>query len=341
MATAFLLTPRAAGGIAVVSLTGDDRHEVAAALLGGAPVDHDPRRRWLTVAGERIDEAVVFTRPDRHSIELHVHGSLAVLAALETVLGPLTAPQASARELLLRRCESEAQLEFALEQTRLLAAHGGSFVNWVAAHARTPEPLHAALAGRPLAKALAEPCRIVLIGRKNAGKSTLMNRLLFHDRVLAGPEPGLTRDPVREVAVLGGYPYEVVDTAGEGEPADDLDRAAIGLARHERSAADTVLVVDGTVGVAAIERALLARHVPLLTVRTKNDLRLVAWPGDLPPPIDVSCRDAEGAAAVRAAVGTALRRRRELPPAGPAGCVVAIDAGEEALVAAALDRLRA
>src|SRR5690606_522072 len=106
-----------------------------------------------------------------------------------------------------------------------------SFDDWLRAlrslplQARAAE-LRAALDRSTAALALATPCRVVLCGVQNAGKSTLMNRLLFQERVLTGPTAGLTRDPVREPVVLAGYPYLLVDTAGEGRVGDALDAAA-------------------------------------------------------------------------------------------------------------------
>lgn len=336
--TTALLTARGSGAIAVLSLHGADRLVQAQRLLQGASVDGVPRRRWLMVDGERIDEALVFTREDQGSIELHVHGSPAVLSALERVLGPLSPPPATARERLLATSASTAQLDFALEQSALLAPHGGDFACWVAAHASAPAELRTALAGHVHAVAMATPMRLVLVGRKNAGKSTLMNRLMFRERVLTGPTPGLTRDPVCDSVELDGYPYELVDTAGEGEAVDDLDRQAMARGRAARGEAAPVLVVDAPVGVQALERALMRQHPNALVVRNRTDLGIADWPTDLSEPaIDLSCRAPSSAARVRAAFGAVVRSWRRLPPAGPAGAVVAVDAVEAALLRAALD----
>lgn len=59
------------------------------------------------------------------------------------------------------------------------------------------------------------PLKLAIVGRPNAGKSTLMNRLLGEDRMLTGPEPGLTRDAISvTLADREGRPIELVDTAG-------------------------------------------------------------------------------------------------------------------------------
>jgi len=59
-----------------------------------------------------------------------------------------------------------------------------------------------------------EKVKVAVIGLPNVGKSTLANALLGYDRSLTGPEPGLTRDDVRDTVVVAGKPVELIDTAG-------------------------------------------------------------------------------------------------------------------------------
>ena len=58
------------------------------------------------------------------------------------------------------------------------------------------------------------PLRLAIAGRPNVGKSSLINRLLADERLLTGPEPGLTRDAVAVAWQWQGLPIELVDTAG-------------------------------------------------------------------------------------------------------------------------------
>src|SRR5277367_3890969 len=65
-----------------------------------------------------------------------------------------------------------------------------------------------------------KPLKLAIVGRPNAGKSTLLNRLLGEDKMLVGPEPGLTRDAIASVLLdEGGQRIEIVDTAGLRRPA--------------------------------------------------------------------------------------------------------------------------
>src|SRR5262249_3791039 len=64
------------------------------------------------------------------------------------------------------------------------------------------------------------PLKLAVVGRPNAGKSTLLNRLLGAERMLVGPEPGLTRDAIAsELTDETGRRIEIVDTAGLRRPA--------------------------------------------------------------------------------------------------------------------------
>jgi len=99
----------------------------------------------------------------------------------------------------------------------------------------------------------AKPLRLVVLGRPNAGKSTLVNRLLGEDRMLTGPEPGITRDaitlPLRDT---DGRAFQLVDTAGLRRRArvqDEVEKLSTGATINAmRFAEVVVLVVDAVDG---------------------------------------------------------------------------------------------
>lgn len=311
-----LLTPRGSGGIAVVAVHGAARAAVLAPLLqdraGRAlhELPRVPRLCWLCIAGERIDEVLVVDRPAQHCTELQLHGAPAVVAALEQRVGPWLQPTPEPAERLLREALGPAQLALALEQLAL-RAHDQP-------RPQTRAGLAAWLRRSRVAAALAEPLHVVLCGAQNAGKSTLMNRLLAQERVRTGELAGLTRDPVRELTLLDGYPVLLADTAGEGEARAVVDRAAQLRAQQERAAAPwRFLVIDGRRPPAPADRTL--RTPRTLVVRTHVDLGTAPWPPDFQADLDVAQRDPTSGPAIRAALGGLLRRRRGLPPAGPVG----------------------
>jgi len=319
-----LLTPPGVAGVAVVSARGDERGALLACLRtpSGAAFTPGaaPRRAVLLLDGEVVDDVLVLARGE--ALELHTHGSPAVLDQLDRRFGLQIEPPRSPAERLLREALSVAQFELAAEQL------GFDFDAELQALRDLPQParaagLAAALARSRHAMAMVEPQRVVLVGRQNAGKSSLFNRLLFRERALTGATPGLTRDPVVERTVLAGYPYELVDTAGEGEVACELDRVAIDAGRAARGGALLLLVVDGSAAPTAVDREL-AREAALI-VTTRGDLPTPRWPDDLPPAEPV-CAVRGDAAGIRDRIGARLRSLRGLPVAGPVGGFAALDA---------------
>ena len=95
------------------------------------------------------------------------------------------------------------------------------------------------------------PLRIAVIGRPNAGKSTLINAMLGEERLLTGPEPGITRDAIGLDYAWRGRPFKVFDTAGLRKRArvdDKLEKlAAADALRAVRFAEVVVLLLDATI----------------------------------------------------------------------------------------------
>ena len=258
-------------------------------------------------------------------VELHLHGAPAVLETLQRVFGLEEAAAPTPATRLLRHALSPVQLDLALEQVAF------DFEACCAAIAGLPrarglQAAQDALERSRIALALAEPMRVVLAGAQNAGKSTLFNRLLFRERVLTGPTPGLTRDPVTECTTLDGYPYELVDTAGEGPAGSVVDAAAIERGRRLRASAELILVVDAAVGPSSGDRALAGQAT--LVVANKSDLPARPWPSHVPCHMQLSCATWDPAR-IRSEVGQNLRRHRKLPAAGRVGGFAALTSGQQ------------
>jgi tRNA modification GTPase len=117
---------------------------------------------------------------------------------------------------------------------------------------------------------------IVLAGRPNVGKSSLLNCLAGEDRAIVTAVPGTTRDALRETIEVEGVPLHVIDTAGLRETDDHVEGIGIGRSWREIEKADVVvLVVDGSVGMTREDQEIRERlpaDVPLLTVFNKIDL---------------------------------------------------------------------
>ena len=138
----------------------------------------------------------------------------------------------------------------------------------------------AAPAAEPEAEPAAKPLRLAVVGRPNAGKSSLINRLLDQERLLTGPEPGLTRDSVALRLSYQGREIELVDTAGlrrKAKVAAKLEKMSTSATlRALKFAEVVVLVVDAT---APLERQELT--IARLVVQEGRALVLVLNKWDL------------------------------------------------------------
>jgi tRNA modification GTPase len=122
---------------------------------------------------------------------------------------------------------------------------------------------------------------LAIVGRPNAGKSSLFNRLVERDRAIVTATPGTTRDLVTERVSLGGIPVELVDTAGLRQATDEAE--AIGIAKSREAMADAdlvLLVVDATAPPHPEDEATVASltNRPLLIAHNKSDLAPSASP---------------------------------------------------------------
>lgn len=95
----------------------------------------------------------------------------------------------------------------------------------------------------PFGMALTTPQVLVILGKPNVGKSTLINAILGEERMLVHHEPGTTRDYVSEFISIEGIPFELVDTAGMRETSDRLEAMSIGMTQEQLQRADKVIVV--------------------------------------------------------------------------------------------------
>ncbi len=118
------------------------------------------------------------------------------------------------------------------------------------------------------------PCAIV--GRPNAGKSSLLNALVGFERAIVTDIPGTTRDTVEERCVLGGVLLRLIDTAGLRETGDAVEKLGVERSRAAMEAAGLIFVViDGTEPATGEDEALVAQALslaPTVVLRSKADL---------------------------------------------------------------------
>ncbi|MBE0599646.1 MAG: tRNA uridine-5-carboxymethylaminomethyl(34) synthesis GTPase MnmE, partial [Desulfuromonadales bacterium] len=103
------------------------------------------------------------------------------------------------------------------------------------------------LASFDTGRTLREGMAVLILGKPNVGKSSLLNALLGEARAIVNPAPGTTRDTIEENLNLGGIPLRLVDTAGIRHTTDPIEAEGVRRARAKIPSADLVLlVVDGS-----------------------------------------------------------------------------------------------
>lgn len=129
--------------------------------------------------------------------------------------------------------------------------------------------------------------RTAIVGRPNAGKSSLLNRLLGRERAIVTPVPGTTRDTVEEVASIRGIPFLLVDTAGMRATADPVEHLGVERSRSAIAAADLVLfVVDASQPLDGCDQAIAAELSDRRVLLVANKQDLVAGRGALPEALE-------------------------------------------------------
>ena len=193
-------------------------------------------------------------------------------AALRSLTGEFsTLVQSLAGRLLAVRVEVEAAIDFAEEDIE--PANGERTAAVLAALA---DEVNALVASAERGRRLTDGTVVVLAGRPNAGKSSLLNRLSGHDAAIVSDEPGTTRDVLREAVSLGGCTLELIDTAGLRADPGAIEAEGIRRAEREMRRADHILfLVDAAdpaaVASAANDVAALPVGIPASVVYTKCD----------------------------------------------------------------------
>ncbi len=177
--------------------------------------------------------------------------------------------------------------------------------------AEVARPLERLVAGADQGRLYREGLTIVIAGRPNVGKSSLLNTILQEDRALVTAVPGTTRDSIEEVVDIGGIPVRLIDTAGIRSEAGDVEALGIARARGLINTADLVLFLfDAGQPLSEEDRSLYQQvsHKPLLVVCNKIDL---CQAGELPDIsslgssgewVAVSAREQTGIDALKAAI---------------------------------------
>jgi len=290
--------PRSYTGEDVLELQGHGGPVVMQALLG-AVLDAGAR---LAEPGEYTRRAFLNGRLDLAQAEavadlIDAASREAARSALRSLGGEFSAAiGALVAGLTELRALTEATLDFPEEEIDPLHRTDAA-----ARLARLRAALEDVLARSRQGSLLRSGVQVVLAGRPNVGKSSLLNRLAGEERAIVTPVPGTTRDALREPVQIEGVPILLVDTAGLRESRDEVERLGIARTEHELARADVVLVVLEAGRMQAPERPLPegARQIRVIN---KIDLVPAARPGREGDEVRVSAKTGAGLDALRAAI---------------------------------------
>lgn len=260
------------------SYTGEDSVELT---VHGGPVVVRRLLAALCAAGARP------ARPGEFTERAFLSGRMDLLEA-EAVRELIEARTEAAAKASLARLEGGLSQALRAVRERLAesAAHLAATIDFAEdVGERLPPPVRESLArardalAQLLATAaagrlLSAGCRVAILGRPNAGKSTLFNALAGSERAIVTEIPGTTRDLLEAPLDIGGIPVDLVDTAGLRESADPIEAIGVERARSELSRADAILYVfEAGRGLDAEDRAAIAAagEKPVILVANKAD----------------------------------------------------------------------
>jgi tRNA modification GTPase len=219
----------------------------------------------------------------------------AARSAMRSLAGEFSAALGALQSQLVElRALTEAMLDFPEEDVEALHREGAA-----ARLRRIRGALDEVLAQSRQGSLLRSGIHVVLAGRPNVGKSSLLNRLAGEERAIVTPVPGTTRDALREPVQIEGIPLLLVDTAGLRIASDVVERLGVERTQRELEHADVVIAVfEATRGKDQLEN--LPPGVPVIEVYNKLDLVL----GFVPPAgaLAVSAKTGQGLDALRTAI---------------------------------------
>lgn len=296
-ATAALLTPAGRGAVATIELRGDpgllDGSPPLFQAANGVPIRAQALERIVFGRwGVSATEEVVVCRVGSERMQVHCHGGDAAVRRILDDLSGVGAKietkgkcdvwtedrlESECLDVLTRTTttrtadvvlqQADGALRRAIEEILALVEKGENWPTLVI------ERSLATSRWTEFGRHLTEPWRIVLAGRPNVGKSSLMNALVGYRRSIVFDEPGTTRDVVTAETAFEGWPLRFSDTAGIRASADPIESAGIALTHAETAAADlVVLLLDVGEAPTDADAHLLASLPQALIVAHKSDL---------------------------------------------------------------------
>jgi tRNA modification GTPase len=280
---ASITTPIGEGGIGVIQVSGPDSLEIVNAVFKGKKLkdlrNAESKKLYygdIYSNGSTVDEVIVNILREQDSftgedlVEVNCHGGiLAVKKTLECIVSA-GAREAHWEELASRslsnnkidRIQEEALLEIPGAKTKLgvkvlLDQYNGALSSFILKTVKklekcdnnkeqlcdTNNQLREILTTATFGCAITSPQKLIITGKPNAGKSTLINALLKEDRLITHEEPGTTRDAIDEMISIDGIPLTIIDTAGIRETDHEVERLGVLESKKQLRKADKIIIV--------------------------------------------------------------------------------------------------
>jgi tRNA modification GTPase len=300
-----VITPPGRAAVATIRIAGMVVLEEPTPLwraANGRPLTEQPTGRvCFGCWGDESPEEVVLCRIDSDVVEVHCHGGQAAVARIIDDLEARGCEVQSWQEFeRAGRDQIESECREALTRATTMRT---ADILWQQCQGRLSK-MFSELEQMPPEQAreraaellrwaefgihLTRPWQVVLCGRPNVGKSSLINALVGYGRSIVYDQPGTTRDVVTAETALEGWPIEFSDTAGLRDEADELESAGIARAMERLMTADLrILLLDSSQPLTDDDDRLLADWPDALVVAHKSDLQ-TAWEDELPGAIRVS-----------------------------------------------------
>jgi tRNA modification GTPase len=257
-----VLTPSGRGAVAVIGMSGPRATSVVNqffAARNGRPLEEQPLLK-LVYGHWGCEDLIVFRR-DESSLEIQCHGGSQSVSVIAANLAGAGCREIPWRQWIERSCGSSIQTE-----TQIALAEAASFRTaeilldqWHGAlerelheirqhlesgdHVVAEQRLARLLSTAEFGQHLTRPWRVVIAGRPNVGKSSLINAIVGYERAIVFDRPGTTRDVVTASTVIDGWPVILSDTAGLHGSEDEIEKAGMKFARERLATADLVVWV--------------------------------------------------------------------------------------------------
>jgi tRNA modification GTPase len=305
---AALWTPRGRGAVATIRVRGDIRSWATETVLPFRAANQRPLSdqtsgrvifgRW----GADPAEEVVICLVDEQTIEIHCHGGEAAAARIlddctragchvvtwAAMMGATEGRLAAELTEALAQTSTLRTAGIILEQSNGVLRRELESMERECDFESLRQRIDALLRWSNFGIHLTRPWTVVLAGRPNVGKSSLINALLGYTRSIVFDQPGTTRDVVTATTAIDGWPIEFADTAGLRDESEPLEAAGILRARSALAEADlTIVLVDISGPTSEEDLQLLADVSRAIVVAHKCDLPqwtgVGSWPKEIAP----------------------------------------------------------